>query len=167
MTSKSVATRTAPVNEVPVYTFDGHPLTVLMRDGRPHFVAVEVGAAIGYDDPSKLAEKIAGEWSSEFIDGTDYVTVRGEDARAISRVVRKNAGEVETPESGVSSHGGARRLVLLTRDGLNLALMKTRKPAGVRMRRWLASEVLPALQQGELDRQVTITGTAARRLFAR
>lgn len=150
MTSKSVATRPVSVNEVPVYTFDGHPLTVLMRNGRPHFVAVEVGTAIGYDDPSKLTEKIAGEWSNEFIEGTDYVTVRGEDARTISRVVRKNAGEVETPDSGGSSHGGARRLVLLTRDGLNLALMKTRKPAGVRMRRWLASEVLPALQQGEM-----------------
>lgn len=134
----------------PVYTFEGHALTVLMRDGRPHFVAIEVGVAIGYEDPTKLTEKIAGEWSDEFIENTDYVVVRGEDARTISQIVREKAGVVETPEPGVSSHGGARRLVLLTRDGLNLALMKTRKPAGKRMRRWLASEVLPALQQGEL-----------------
>lgn len=134
---------------VPVYTFEGHALTVLMRDGRPYFAAAEVSAALGYE-PSKLADKVGGEWASEFIEGTDYAVIRGDDARTISQIIREKLSEIEPPETGGPKKGGAHRLLLLTRDGLNLALMKTRKPAGVRMRRWLASEVLPALAQTEV-----------------
>lgn len=150
MTSKSVATRSPAVNEVPVYTFEGHALTVLMRDGRPHFVAAEVGVALGYEDGSRLTDKITGEWSEEFIAGTDFVKLTGEDLRAVKSVLsQRDSGESHIPPNRGDVQRTA-RMLLLTRDGLNLALMKTRKPAGVRMRRWLASEVLPALQQGEM-----------------
>ncbi len=143
MTDNRIATTADAVN-VPVYTFEGHTLTVLHRGGKPHFVAAEVGLALGYEDGSRLTDKITGEWSAEFIAETDYVKITGSDVVAIRAALN------DSPESGGSKRGGARSLLLLTRDGLNLALMKTRKPAGVRMRRWLASEVLPALQQGEL-----------------
>jgi prophage antirepressor-like protein len=115
-----------------------------MRDGRPHFVAAEVGLALGYEDGSRLPDLIAAEWSEEFIAGTDFVKLSG------SELVAVKAALNDSPKHGESKRGGARSMILLTRDGLNLALMKTRKAAGVRMRRWLASEVLPALQQGEL-----------------
>jgi len=150
MTSKSVATRPAPVN-VPVYTFDGHPLTVLVRNGCPHFVAAEVGAALGYEDGSRLTDKITGEWAEEFIAGTDFVKLVGDELRAVKAALsHQESGESNCPPNRGTVGKRAPNLLLLTRDGLNLALMKTRKAAGVRMRRWLASEVLPALQQGEL-----------------
>ena len=98
--------------------------------------------------------KITGEWSGEFIEGVDFVRLTGKELAAVKAVLNEvpesgRSKNNDSPESGESKRGGAQSMLLLTRDGLNLALMKTRKPAGIRMRRWLASEVLPALQTGE------------------
>lgn len=149
-TTRSMQHASSSVNG-PIYTFEGHALTVLMRDGRPHFVATEVGEALGYEDGSRLTDKISGEWSEEFLSGTDFVKLTGDDLRAVKSILlQRESGESNHPPNRGVVNPKASHLLLLTRDGLNLALMKTRKPAGIRMRRWLASEVLPALQQGEL-----------------
>lgn len=131
--------------------FEGHPLTVLWREGKPYWIAREVGAAMGYEDGSKLVDLIGDEWADEFIEGTDFVRVSGAAAAEILRAVGANdSGEnAETTNPRNSGNGrGARRVLLLSESGVNLAAIKTRKPAGKRLRRWLASEVLPSIARG-------------------
>jgi hypothetical protein len=80
----AIVTATESVSKSPlVREFEGHKLTVLERDGRPYWIAREVGAAMGYEDGSKLVDQIGDEWSDEFIEGTDFTRVSG---RALAEV---------------------------------------------------------------------------------
>jgi len=123
----------------------GHDLTTITYKGEPCWIAQEVGVALGYSKGgSRLAEKFTREWSAETIEGVDFFKVVGEDLADLKCTLRL------THETGVSPIGSRTpNLLLLTREGFYLACMKTNKPIGVQLRRWLASEVLPALARGE------------------
>ena len=119
-------------------TFEGRALTTLQIDGRPAWFAREVGEVIGYAHRGKrFASKITGEWSTELLDGHDYRVVTGRELAAFKESIFKGTGSVPL--------GGNRGLVVLFESGLHLALVKTRKEAGVRLRRFLADKVLPQL----------------------
>lgn len=125
--------------ELAPLAFEGNTLSVVTREGATYFVAAEVSRALGYTEPGRITDLISKEWKGEFIEGVDFVKLTGPDLRAL----RVSLGDDPRVTWVVGDRVNS--LLLLTRDGLNLALIKTRKPAGVRMRRWLVSEVLPAL----------------------
>ena len=117
--------------------FEGEPLTTLTWDGKPAWVAREMGRRLGYAGNGKrLVTRITREWGAEFIEGKDYVLLSGEELAAF-----KAAVGLGTPE--VPSRAGG--LMLLLEPGLHLVLTKTNKPIGVRLRRFLVDEVLPQL----------------------
>lgn len=118
------------------FEFEGKPLTVIEYKGEPVWMAREVGELLGYADGSRLQRKINGDWSEEFLDGKDVLRIKGEDLADFRELVG--------PDSGLSK---ARALMLLTESGINLAAMKTNKPVGRKLRRWLASDVLPAIRR--------------------
>lgn len=119
-------------------TFEGHPLTAMMIRGRPAWSAREMGEAIGYHQRGKrFATSITGEWSAEFIEGQDYALITGSELQAFKEDYFKGTGSVPL--------GGNRGLLVLFESGVHLALVKTRKPAGVRLRRFLVDKVLPQL----------------------
>ena len=127
----------------------------IVRDEQPHWIARQVGAALGYSrDGRKLATKIGGDWKKSFKDGEDYRVLTGKDLSDFKVLVG------DTPDSGLSTTA---RLLLLSEKGLNKVLMLTRQPAGDRMR-WLAGEVLPRSRgtvgrPGSLARWVPRSGT--------
>lgn len=127
-------------------TFTGENDTVVSPitfNGDVYFVAKDIGAALGYHgEGRKMVNKITQDWSSEFIEGTDFVRLSGKKLREF------NALRVEGPDSGPSN---SRALLVLTESGVNLACMKTNKPIGVALRRWLADVVLPALRRGDAE----------------
>ena len=153
-------------------TFEGQPLSTIQYKGQPVWPAYQVGAVLGYSaGGSRFTKRISGAWSDEFVEGQDFVRVEGEDLAALkvalslgpdsgpsrSPLPAEVAGSRLAPDSG-SSQGSlptdpvgsrARHLLLLTEAGMYLACLLTRKPAGRRLRRWLASEILPALARGE------------------
>jgi prophage antirepressor-like protein len=117
--------------------FEGEPLTTLTWDGKPAWVAREIGRRLGYAGNGKrLVTRIGREWAAEFIEGKDYVLLSGDELAAF-----KAAVGLGTPE--VPSRAGG--LLLLLEPGLHLVLTKTNKPIGVRLRRFLVDEVLPQL----------------------
>lgn len=119
--------------------FDGAPLNVLSIDGRPAWIAREVGAAIGYASGGKrLVSLVTDEWSEEFIEGHDYVFASGEALAALKEANDAGAAPARSPT-----------LLLLFEPGLHLVLTKTSKPIGRRLRRFLVDEVLPRLARGE------------------
>lgn len=118
--------------------FEGKPFTTLTWQGRPAWVARQVGQVLGYSGQGKrLTNKILGEWNAEFLDGRDYAFLEGDDLAAF------RAMSADGPEP-VSSHA-RNGLLVLFESGLNLVLLKTRSPIGIRLRRFLADEVLPQL----------------------
>ena len=118
--------------------FDGHKLTTLDLDGRTAWIAREVGEAIGYAQRGKrFTSQITGAWSDELLSGHDYRVLTGSEVKAFKAGIFKGTGSVPL--------GGNRGLVVLFESGLHLALVKTQKAAGKRLRRFLAEKVLPQL----------------------
>lgn len=119
--------------------FDDRPLNVLSVDGRPAWIARELGEALGYHHGGKhLVNRIREEWASEFIPGHDYAFVSGADLAQL-----KGLAEPDVIDPRTAS------LLLLFEPGLHLVLTKTSKPIGRRLRRFLVDEVLPRLVRGE------------------
>ncbi len=119
--------------------FEGRILTTLMYDGRPCWIAREIGRFLGYSrDGRRLAAKITGGWSEHLIEGYDYAVLQGSELETFRAALL--VGDTGTRPS--RSH---RRLVLLYEPGLHLVLARTSKPVAHRLRHFLVDEVLPHL----------------------
>ena len=147
--------RDAPT-EMMVFTGEGGAtVSPYLIDGQVYFVARDVGRVLGYHgDGRKLVNKITQDWAAEFIEGTDFVRLTGKKLREFNEL------RFEGPESGPSN---SRSLLVLTEQGANLACMLTKKPIGVQMRRWLASDLLPKLRRGDVDGVMRAAGHDAPR----
>jgi prophage antirepressor-like protein len=122
-----------------VHTFDDHRVTTVTYQGRPAWIAREVGVALGYAQGGKrFASRITGEWAGEFVDGKDCAVLSGREAVLLHRA----AGLEGTEPVPLRSNRG---VLVLFESGLYLALAKTEKEAGIRFRRFLVDEVLPQL----------------------
>lgn len=105
--------------------------------GKPVFLAQQVGAALGYTDPSKLSANISDRWSEDLIEGRDFIKLTNGPLAAFKAAVNYLPDrEVVDPR--------APSLILLTESGAQLAAILSRTPQGRAFRRWLVDEVLPA-----------------------
>ncbi len=121
--------------------FHGKPLTTLVLDGTPAWPAHELGQALGYaGNGRRLVSIILDEWSDEFIEGRDYVILEGAQLAQIKAAVGN-----EVP----SLSPFTARVVLLFESGFDLVALKTHKPLGADLRRFLADEILPRLRRGQ------------------
>jgi prophage antirepressor-like protein len=119
--------------------FEGNPLTTIFYQNKPCWIAREVGNAMGYArNGERLVTKITKEWSEEFIEEHDFVSISGSELAEF-----KVLSQLHT--DSVSSR--AKHLILLFEPGLHLALAKSNKPVGRRLRRFIADEVLPQISR--------------------
>lgn len=133
-----------------------HPLVFLNfqapgESDREWCICTQVATALGYKRPDRLGNLITTKWSNEFIEGHDWVKVEGPRLAMIKAALEQfgaGANGSQTPQQGVCPIvlPKANSLILLSRSGIDLVTMKTNKPAGIALRRWLADEVLPALR---------------------
>ena len=114
--------------------FEGNTLTLIEYKGAPSYIANEVGAALGYAG-RRLVTNIGGKWAGEFREGEHYHHLAGPELALLREVVTDS----------VTTSKFAPSLLLLTEAGLYRVLMLTGKPAGLRLRDWLDSEVLPSI----------------------
>jgi prophage antirepressor-like protein len=122
-------------------TFEGKALTFVTFRGEPVVVARELATALGYAEPAKLGRMIRDEWSAEFVEGVDFRLLEGEELAEFKRL---------GPSGGPSSiDSRAPSLLILTESGLYLVALRTEKALGVKLRRFLATVVLPKLARGE------------------
>lgn len=118
------------------FTFEGQTVPTFFIEGRPCWLARDIGTALGYDsDGRRLVANVTAEWSDDFLEGTDFCVLEGEVLADLKRLVTDS----------VSSRAPA--VTVLFESGVNLACMLTRKPLGRAMRRWLADDVLPTLHR--------------------
>lgn len=114
-------------------TFEGKPLRVLSIAGRPAWVAKEVGMALGYEgDGRGFSNMIRSEWSEDLQEGIDFVLFRSMDSMPLNNI------------DGLNNPRGH---LVLFESGIYLASILSKKPAGRRLRRWLADEVLPQIRR--------------------
>jgi len=143
-----------------VREFEGRPVTTFRYRGRPAWIAREIGAALEYaDDGKALVAMLTREWSDEVQEGSDFVLVMGAELSDLKALLE--LGVPHTPsspgESGpIPNH--APSTIVLFESGLHLALLKTNKPVGKRLRRLLVDEVLPQLlRDGQFDPERTVS----------
>lgn len=129
--------------------FVGTPLITLTGNGRPAWIAREIGVRLGYTHKGdRFVSKLAGEWSAECVDGLDIARVTGDELAAL----KAGLGAAVIPPA-------TNKLVVLFETGVYLAVTKTDKPVGVRLRRFIVDEVLPLLARGEPVGAPTVTAS--------
>lgn len=150
-------------------TFDSQPLTFRMWKGRPAITTGEFGeGALDYSEGRYLVDQIRGPWREEFAEGIDYDLLTGDDLAlwGDSRDESEPENDASTPVDHRSRapslpQRGARSLQILYESGMYLAAILARTKVGTRVRRWLASEVLPAIRStGQYTRGMAGSGAA-------
>jgi prophage antirepressor-like protein len=117
--------------------FEGQNLTTIRYKGRPCWIAKEVGRVLGYArDGKRLVSNITREWSMECIKGIDYVKLAGDELEQFKKLVERKAPQIPSLK-------GAPSLILLYESGVHFCCIKTKKPIGWRLRRYLTDGSLP------------------------
>jgi hypothetical protein len=144
-------------HRIPVYVFRG---AVVM-------IAGHLDAPLDYE-PKGIAQLLRGEWSNEVREGEHVRTLTGADLREFKAVAALGG---TTPPSGLPPAArtgttpvsrNARSLTILTEAGIDRVLLLTKKPAGVRLRAFIADTVLPRLRRGEAVPPVVAADPGAR-----
>jgi prophage antirepressor-like protein len=135
------------MNVLDKITFEDRAFTVIDHDGRKAVVARELGDALGYSRTGRrLCNYITGKWSNELTHGRDYLVLGSDGIRAL-----RYQG---APPDLVSAK--ARNLTILFESGVHLCLLKSNRPAGVALRRFLADTLFPAIANGDVFTSKTV-----------
>ncbi|MEN2980965.1 Bro-N domain-containing protein [Tistrella bauzanensis] len=99
------------------FEFEGCAVRVVLRDGEPWFVLVDVCRVLSIGNPSQAAARL---------DGDERYTLINNEGIADAR---------------------ARALTIISESGLYALILTSRKPAARRFRKWVTADVLPALRR--------------------
>lgn len=113
--------------------FEGHKLTRITYQGKLVWAVNQVALALGYADDSGLLKSIEECWMDEFDEGLHYIWASGEDALIIAQYADLTNWKRRT------------RIMMLTEQGMYLVCLKTNKPKGKTLRRWISGDVLPEI----------------------
>jgi len=126
--------------------FEGNPLPTIMYKGRPCWIARQVGVVLEYGNGGKgFVDLISREWKYEFEVGRDFVILKGKELAELKRVFKEGGDYRHSCTESNSAYKYANSLMLLFESGVHLASIKTEKPIGKRLRRFIADEVMPQL----------------------
>lgn len=126
------------MSDIIKFDFEGNNLLVIEYNGQKCWVASQVARVIGYTDPRTATGKITGRWSEEFEEGIDYDIIKGSELTEIKELLVA-VGKTQTAQY-------ISQLTILYESGFNTLCILSKTPAGKRLRRWLAREVLPSLR---------------------
>ncbi len=119
--------------------FEGHAVHTFEWEGRPCWIATEIVALFEYADASKTIQQCIE--AEEFEEGVEYEVLRGKQLREFKRLSEVTTAEV------VTYLKYAPQLTLFYEDGIYGFLQYTHKPVGIRFRKWIRSEVVPAIRK--------------------
>jgi prophage antirepressor-like protein len=125
-----------------VFDFEDKPITTFTYEGRPCWIAKEIGDILGYaGDGKRLVNNISEKWSNEFVDGDDYVILEGKKLKLFKEFIKTGTDSVPVLKGS--------QAMLLFETGMHGVCLLSRKPVGVRLRRWLRNDILPKLASGQ------------------
>lgn len=118
--------------------FEDQNITTIEYKGRPAWIANEIGRAMGYSNNGRrLIGKISEKWQDELVEGRDYSILRHSELNEFKQLLTL------VPESGTSPNTPV--LMLLFEPALHFVCLKTNKPIGKKLRRFMVDEVMPQL----------------------
>lgn len=131
------------------HTFNQTQIVEIEYQGKPVFLAQQVGEALGYADPSKLSKNITEKWSADFEEGRDFLKLTNgtlADFKAAVNCVpdRDPVDSDYSPIRGAVVDPRTPNLILVTEAGAQLAAILSRTEQSRAFRRWLIDVVLPA-----------------------
>jgi prophage antirepressor-like protein len=106
------------------FDFNTQTISVITIDDTPWFVAKEVAAVLEYSNPAKLLEHV---------DEEDKQTI--------------NPNGMDSPILGQTFGSNTFRLSIINESGLYSAVLGSHKPQAKAFKRWVTSEVLPAIRK--------------------
>ena len=110
--------------------FEGKPVTTIVYDGRPAWIAREIGAVLGFSrNGQRLVGKVTGAWAADLVEGYDYRIVEGRELAWLKRFL----GLVGRPVGQRAKH-----MMLLYGPGLAAVTNRCGTPVGGRLRRFVA-----------------------------
>jgi len=114
-------TQVAQGTSVPaVFNFQSHEVRLIDQDGQPWFVAADVCAALGYQNPSKAV--------ADHLDEDERMTLTNSYSHSGQR-------------------GGAQSFTIINESGLYALVLRSRKPEARKFAKWVTSEVLPSIRK--------------------
>lgn len=140
-----------------VFKFKEVPVTFIDWKGRPAVIAQDLGRALGYsEDGGELVRTIRKHWTDELNPGDDVVVLAGPELELFKGDLRVGGQKPRTSQnSDIHINDALCRLsedlrfassiTLLFEGGIYVVALKTEKPYGKELRRWLKSEVLPSI----------------------
>lgn len=138
-----------------VEAFEGVDIVCINYRGNPAWIAKDIGRALEYgSDGRALVTAITKEWATEFQAGTHHEVITGRDRKDfldLLEVVRSNlttSDEVGSADP-LASLKFAPSIMLLREPGIWGVLLRTDKPVGQRLRRWLETTCMPRMIRGE------------------
>nr|WP_209841192.1 BRO family protein [Rubellimicrobium aerolatum] len=99
-----------------------------MIDGEPWFVAADVCRVLGHSNPTMA---VAG------LDDDEKKVISADALHANGMTLSSAEGQ----------RGGARKLIIISESGLYALVLTSRKPEAKRFRKWITSQVVPALRR--------------------
>lgn len=135
---------TAPMTTITVHTDDYNDVSIsrLDLDGKPVWIAREIGRALGYArGGDKLARNISRRWTRDFTEGVDYDRLTGELLERLRNLVPRLRR--------------TRRVMILTRSGLEKVLARSAFEIAAPLRVWIEAR-LPGLQPKVTEPPATI-----------
>lgn len=116
------------------FDFNGMPSTILFIEGKPCWIAKEIGKLLEYsEDGNRLTRKITQDWVHVFEEGVDHIKLEGERLRML-----KSAGTESVPAK-------VTRLTVLTQSGLFKVFAKSDQKKALPILNWITRDVLPTI----------------------
>ncbi len=113
-------------NRIIPFDFDDNLVRTTIIDGEPWFVAADVCRVLGHSNPTMAISNL------------------DDDERMTLSITDDEWADLSISEG---QRGGARFLNIVSEPGLYMLIFTSRKPAAKRFRKWVTSEVLPALRK--------------------
>lgn len=107
------------MNEIQAFNFEGNQVRAIEIEGEPWFVGRDVAEILGYSKP----------------------------ADAISRHVDDEDRKIQKPQNMVFENIPNRGLQIINESGLYSLILSSKLPSAKRFKRWVTSEVLPAIRK--------------------
>jgi len=138
-----------PTIDTAVFPQARAPIATVSFDGRPWWIARQVGAALGYKRPSDFPKLILNRWADRMKPTIHYLLLEGDVLRAFKEAVGKaeNSPLGDRQSPGGLFGGRASSLLLLTEAGLYRSILYSKSSVGDALMDFLTLEVLPMIRR--------------------
>jgi len=116
------------------FAFNGSPITIIMHNNEPWFIANEICEALGYLNSRKAV--------ADHLDDDERMTVAKCDGQLFNELMT-----VTNRYSHSGKRGGAQFLTLISESGMYSLVLRSHKPEAKKFSKWVTREVLPSIRK--------------------